>query len=178
MLFAVVVALMLARATPVTIYVGPYVKDGFADADKSVMDSIADVRRELRKNRALRVVERESDATLELFVLVRGTEDGSSVTSTHIPGQTIGIPGVKPSTVTIGSTTFTNPGTPDTHYTMPSITVSGPNQVRYLVTVLRVGEHTRAFVAEGTHMWTTLARNIGRDLESWLDANRERIAKE
>lgn len=83
MLLAPILGLLIvagAKPDAVAIYVGPNVRDGFVDVDRGVLDSIKDVQKRLRqdpvdpqKEAAFRVVDRESDATLRLYVVSRIT---------------------------------------------------------------------------------------------------------
>lgn len=78
------------KLVPVTIYVGPQVREGFVDVDQGVLDSIQDVIKELKKDRSLRVVPGAADATLRLTVLRRrsGAGDGGVlVGAVYVPVQ-------------------------------------------------------------------------------------------
>ena len=55
--------LALVLAAPLTLYVGPQVKDGFVDIDKGVADSIKDMKGQIPAG--LRLVESESDVRAE-----------------------------------------------------------------------------------------------------------------
>ena len=62
------------------IYVGPQMRDGFADVDSGIRDSIRDVRQELSAA-GFSVTQNETDATLSLTVLARGVVTNGSVGS-------------------------------------------------------------------------------------------------
>jgi hypothetical protein len=82
-LFALLVA---GPAKPaVSIYVGPQARDGFVDKDKGVLDSIADIQRELRKTLGLRVVDDESSAALRLHVISGGIGPAAGGSAINIP---------------------------------------------------------------------------------------------
>ena len=70
MLTTLWVLLALAPAPPLTLYVGPQVKDGFVDIDAGVVDSIADIKGQLAGT-GLRLVASEAEATVKLYVLSR-----------------------------------------------------------------------------------------------------------
>jgi hypothetical protein len=52
----------------ISIYVGPVVRDGFVDADRDVADSIADLRKEMRKRRIFTVMSHEASVLVKLSV--------------------------------------------------------------------------------------------------------------
>jgi hypothetical protein len=68
----------LAQDLPVTVFIGPQVRDGFQDVDAGVRDSILDLRREAQRA-AFTVVESPQDATVSLIVLGRGVLTRGSV---------------------------------------------------------------------------------------------------
>jgi hypothetical protein len=68
------------RSRRVAIYVGPQTRDGFVDVDRGVLDSIKDLKSELRGKKRFLVVEARDRAQLVLEVLSRG------VTSTGAGG--------------------------------------------------------------------------------------------
>jgi hypothetical protein len=76
----------------VSIYVGPYVRDGFVDVDKGVLDSIADIQQELRKDRALRVVTVPESAELKLMVVRRGYGEAAGGVGVPIGTLTVYVP--------------------------------------------------------------------------------------
>jgi hypothetical protein len=131
----------------VSIYVGPQARDGFVDTDKGVLDSIADIQKELQKTPGLRVVDDESTAALRLYVISRGIGPATG-------GYAINIPA--------GAT---------------SMSFLVPANSRHVETLLRVGTYERAFVGEDhkREKWWRCARMIAKDLSVWLAANRERI---
>ena len=53
----------------VTIYVGPQTRDGFVDIDQGIVDSIRDIKNELRHSRLFRVVETADGSTITLTVV-------------------------------------------------------------------------------------------------------------
>jgi hypothetical protein len=145
---ALMLSLLLAgpSAPPVSIYVGPQVKDGFIETDKGVRDSIKDIQGELRKKKALRVVTDEAEATLKLFVVKRtmGAQSGSGVAVGVAPG--LG--------VLLGSRVRT----------VEAVLRFGSYE-RPLV-----GDD------EGKDAWSECAEAIAKDVAIWLEANRERVA--
>lgn len=137
-------ALMLAG--PVTVYVGPLPSgDGFVETDKDTGDSIKDISKALRQQKAVKVVDDERAADVRLYVVTRGSH--------YIPG---------------GSTIATRAGT-STYYG------SAPNTAYHLETVLRAGDYERVFSAEGIWTWSSLAGRIAKDVAVWTAANRERV---
>ena len=58
-------------AEPVTIYIGPMERDGFVDADKGVLDSVKDLKNNIRGKREFQVVQTKEAATLHFFVVKR-----------------------------------------------------------------------------------------------------------
>jgi len=134
---------------PVSIYVGPMVRDGFVDVDQDVLDSIRDITGELRRSPSFAVVIDESAAALTLRVVSRlKVVSGAGVTTgsgTAIGSQVVGT----------------------------SVTV--PVEVMRLQTLLRVGSYERAFTGESETAWKRCAGSIVKDLAVWVSANRERI---
>lgn len=55
----------------IAIYVGPQVRDGFIDVDRSVLDSIKDIQVEIAKQRKLLTVVRTPDTADVVLVVVR-----------------------------------------------------------------------------------------------------------
>jgi hypothetical protein len=121
---AVVVTLMLAARPsppPVKIYLGPLVRDGFIDMDRGVRDSINDLRQSLPKEIGKKrghLVDDESASDIRIYVVGRGTREGSGSTTT---GTVIGNMG---------------------------LAVSNADNVKRLEVRLRAGTYERAFVAE------------------------------
>ena len=148
-----VMTLLLALAPPaepVSIYVGPNVRDGFVDIDEGVRDSIKDLQKELRENRQLLVLKDESAATLKLHVALRTKYATGDSVATGFGSATGGV--------------ATGTGV--------SVAVEG-----YRVeTILRVGEYERAFTGESDSRWKGCAKAIAKDLAIWLKANRERLS--
>jgi len=73
----------LDAQAPVSIYVGPHMRDGFVDVDQGILDSIADIKNELQKMRRYTLAATPEQATIALVVLSR-----------HSPGDSggVGIP--------------------------------------------------------------------------------------
>lgn len=117
---ALILSLLLAgpSAPPVSIYVGPEVKDGFVETDQGVRDSIKDIRYMLHwHKKTLRVVDTEDSAVLRLYVLRRSTSAGG----TKLYGY-----------VANGS----------------GAVVGAPDKIKRIETVLRTGDYEREFNAE------------------------------
>lgn len=145
MLLAVVLGLMLAAADPVTIYVGPNVRDGFVDVDSGVLDSIEDIKKELAKDAAFKVVT-EKAATLRLYVMRR----------TIGAGPTIGF----------GSAvqgTGTTMALPINIRTVETLLRVGSYERAFFAE-----DHEY-------DSWRKCAQRIAKDLAVWLTANRERV---
>jgi hypothetical protein len=68
----------LAQDVPLTVFIGPQVREGFQDVDAGVRDSIRDLQREARQA-GFTVVESPAEATLSLIVLGRGILTRGSV---------------------------------------------------------------------------------------------------
>lgn len=93
--FGFVVVAALQVPPPVTIYVGPALRDGFVDVDRGVLDSIEDVKKEIGKDRArFRLLTSRGEATLVLTVTSReiggpnggvGSQAGGVTVLTAIP---------------------------------------------------------------------------------------------
>ncbi len=144
-------AAVLAASAPVPIYVGPNIRGGFVDVDKGVLDSIEDLRQELRENSSLRIVADESAAKLKLYVTARRKfKTGDSVA--------------------FGTSTATTPTTASgTGY---AVGVEG-----YRVeAILRISDYERPMMGESQSRWKGCVKSIAEDLAVWLKANRERIS--
>jgi hypothetical protein len=142
--------LLAATSQPVSIYVGPNVRNGFVDIDKGVQDSIEDLRQELRRNSSLRLVADEAAARLKLYVAGRSKANtGDSV----VTGQGSATAGGAASGVGV------------------AVAIEG-----YRVeTILRVGDYERQFTGESKSRWKGCARSIAEDLAIWLKANQDHI---
>jgi len=149
MIHAAALALLLFAPArpPVAIYVGPLVRDGFADVDRGVTDSIKDLRHHLQseigKKRA-RFVDDEKTADVKVYVVGRGTTESASTTTT---GAVIGNVGVA---------------------------TSAPDNLKRLDIRLRAGTYERGFVAE-KGSWSDLSLRIAKDISAWLEANHARV---
>jgi hypothetical protein len=148
-------AMLAATPKPVTIFVGPMVRDGFVDADQGVLDSIKDLQAELRKNGAFSVVADQAAASLRLYVVSR-TKAATGASSQ------------------IGTATGTATGS-QAQGTGTSFTI--PVDVQRLETLLRVGPYERTFTGESQTSWSRCASSVVKDLAVWLAANRERLAQ-
>jgi hypothetical protein len=142
------ILLASAAVQPLTIYVGPQVKDGFVDIDKGVADSIKDIKTRIPKG--LRLVPSESEATLKLFVVSREKYQTGSSSSTNIGSVT------KQGLYTGGSYT------------------SGLEKMRVFA-VLRVGDYGRKLTGDADR-FTECAEAILNDVMTWVEANRSRLA--
>ena len=86
MIHAAALALLLFAPArpPVAIYVGPLVRDGFADVDRGVTDSIKDLRHHLQSEigkKRVRFVDDEKAADVKVYVVGRGAAESASATS-------------------------------------------------------------------------------------------------
>jgi hypothetical protein len=150
-------AMPAASPKPVTVFVGPMVRDGFVDADKGVSNSIKDIRNEMLLNRgAFTLVAEESAATLKLYVVWRGMGDGTA-------------------TITQGYGTAWS-GSGQTSGYGVSTSVAVPTTYR-LEALLRVGTHEKLFAGESEWTRKRCAKSIVKDLAAWVAANRERLAQ-
>lgn len=93
---------------PVTIFVGPQLRDGFMDVDQGVTDSIKDMKNEIKGQKSLRLTTRQDQAQLVLEVASRGATSTSGGGAAAIPVGTITI--VAP-IGTIGISTLLRVGT-------------------------------------------------------------------
>jgi hypothetical protein len=100
LLCAVAIAAAVPPETPLTIFIGPQTRDGFVDVDRGVLDSIKDIKAELRGKKRIRIVADKDQAELILEVMSRGatsTTGGGSVglpvgaMTFFIPVGTIGV---------------------------------------------------------------------------------------
>ena len=139
--------LALVLAAPLTLYVGPQVKDGFVDIDKGVADSIKDIKGQIPAG--LRLVESESKAALKLYVVGRETYSTGSAINT-------------------GSGTISNQGL----YAGSGMTIGiAAMRVRSL---LRVERYERAIAGEGG-TYKGAAKDALESVLVWVDANRTRL---
>src|SRR5262245_8020331 len=156
MALSILVAVMLgASPKPVTIFVGPMVRDGFVDVDQGVLDSIRDLQGELRKNAAFSVVADQAGALLKLYVVSR--TKAATGASAQISTAT-------------GTATGTQAQGTGTSFTIPV-------ELQRLETLLRVGTYERAFTGESETSWGRCASSVAKDLAVWVTANRERITQ-
>lgn len=134
-----------AEPKPV-VYVGPQIRDGFADIDSGVRDSIRDVKDELQRA-GFRLAARADDATLALIVLGRGrlTEGSVGFSMASASGG-------------IGS----------------GFGFVVPNEVPTLSTVLRVGTYQKTAQTQGG-TWTHVAKLVVDDLAVWWSVNAPQV---
>lgn len=130
-----------------TVFVGPHVREGFADMDAGIRDSIRDIQLEIRSESTrrelheFRLAATPDSAMLVVTVLARGIVTNSAIGTSSIAGGN-GFGFVVPSTV-------------------PTLT-----------TTLRVGnKYERRMHSEGA-TWRTAAKMVVQDLAAWWDANR------
>jgi len=142
------VSLALAPAQPLTLYVGPQVKDGFVDIDAGVADSIADIKGQLAGT-GLRLVAAEADATIKLYVLSR--ERFASGDSFATGSGVAVAPGVA-----------TGSG------------VSIRIDAMRVHSRLKVGAYERTLTGEGSS-YKRAAQAVVRDVQTWVEANRSRL---
>jgi hypothetical protein len=127
----------------ITVFVGPQVRDGFADVDSGIRDSIKDIQQECQAA-GWSVVQAADGAKLTLIVLGRGLP---------VKGD-VGI------------------GTGNTLAGTGSVfAMTVPNTVPTLTTSLRVGHYERTSSREGGN-WRNAAKNVVEDLKAWIEANR------
>ncbi len=138
-------AAFLASA-PVTIYVGPAVRDGFVEADKGVLDSIKDVQNELRKKRTFAVVANEAAASLKLYVVTRRKAPaGDLITGSVVAGVIYSVQ--------------------DELHRLETLLRVGNYERAFVV-------ESKSMIG-GT--WKHCAELIVKDLVTWAEANRERL---
>lgn len=165
---AALVAAFLGTAPPgrIPVYVGPAVDaDGFADADRGILDSIADLTNALRRQKAIQIVGEAGSARVAVYIVGRGT----------VPST----PTFDVTTVTGSSSTTALPGgTVVTNSNAAIVSVPG-SDTHYIDARVRVGTYERRFVAISepwtTGTWKRCARRLASDLVAWIEANRTRI---
>lgn len=74
---------VLSAQPPVTIYIGPQIRDGLIDIDEGVAKSIDDIKAEVAKLRQFRIVPSPGDAVIAFYVIERRQHDS---------GDSIGLP--------------------------------------------------------------------------------------
>jgi hypothetical protein len=148
MLLAGLLTLFLA---PVTIYVGPEVKDGFVETDKGVQDSVTDLRAALTESPDVKLVAQAGDASLKLYIVRRQRVTGPSGGVGEIARGT-------GTTVSAASTT----------YVLETKLVAG--------TYERTFTTEKNDQTEWSATWKGVAKSLAKDVSAWLAANRERVA--
>lgn len=150
MLTALSILLALAPAQPLTLYVGPQVKDGFVDIDAGVADSIADIKGQL-PGTGLRLVATEAEATIKVYVLSRerfatgssvSTGTGVAVTPSYATGTGMSI---------------------------------GIDAMRVRAR-LKVDAYERELICEGS-TFKKAAQAVVKDVQTWIEANRSRLER-
>ena len=131
-----------ARSQQPTVFVGPQVRDGFADIDAGIRDSIRDIRR-AAQSKGFRITPTQEEASLVLLVLGRGIVTNGSL-------------GFGSSSVVGG--------------TGSGFGFVVPNTTPTLATVLRVGEYERPMHSEGG-TWRAAANTVVDDLTAWWEVN-------
>ena len=139
--------LALVLAAPLTLYVGPQVKDGFVDIDKGVADSIKDMRSQIPAG--LRLVQTEAEAKLKVYVIGREQYDTGSAVNT-------------------GSGTVSGSG----YYTGTGISI-GITAMR-VRSILRVEAYERTITGEAGS-YKGAAKDVLESVLVWVEANRARL---
>jgi hypothetical protein len=146
-----------AQTKPVSVYVGPQVRDGFIDVDQGILDSIRDVTNELRKDKALRIVSKPEEAAVTLLILGRRAGPaGSSVAITS--GGT---------TTQIGNVAIP----------APTVTTQIPIEGRAIDALLRVSTYEKPLTADDRESgtWSRAAGILAKDVRVWITANRAKL---
>jgi hypothetical protein len=129
-----------------SVFVGPLIRDGFADVDSGIRDSIRDIQQVLRN--VFPMVNTREQAKIVLTVLARGIVTNGSVginTSSVIGGTGSGFGFVVPNTT-------------------PTLT-----------TLISVGSYERRMQSEsGT--WRGAAEAVVVDLAAWVEANQKALS--
>jgi hypothetical protein len=169
MVLAALFALAGQAAQPVPIWVGPQIKQEFADVDQGVLDSIEDLKRALTRELKLRktgspyvLSTAEQAAKVRIYVLARGFGEPSGVgITTHVPGQVLKFPAT-------GQTVE-----------MPGTSIHTPIRKRYLTALLRANTYERPMTAEDVQYdtWKRVADLLARDVRAWLAANQEQLTR-
>lgn len=105
---AIAAAAVVPLETPLSIFIGPQTRDGFVDVDRGVLDSIKDIKDELRGKKRLRMVADKDRADLILEVVSRGATSTTGGGTAAIP---IGAITMYAPVATIGLTTLLRVGT-------------------------------------------------------------------
>lgn len=129
-----------------SVFVGPQVRDGFADVDAGIRDSIQDIQQEL-KLAGFPAAGAPGDGVLGVMVLGRGIVTNGSIG--------------------FGSSSTTN----GTGYGFGYVV---PNTVPTVTAVLRVRGYERRMQSEGA-TWGRAARQVVQDVTAWWDANQKAV---
>ena len=149
---ALIVALWLpaagvyAQSEKPTVFVGPQLRDGFADIDAGIRDSIRDIRQGLQ-TAGFRPSSTQEEATLVIVVLGRGIVTNGSV-------------GFGSSSVAAG--------------TGSGFGFVVPNSTPTLTTLLRLGQYERRMQSEGG-TWRAAANSVVDDVTAWWEANAKAV---
>ena len=92
---AVSIGSAFAQGAKPTVFVGPQMRDGFADIDSGIRDSIRDIRQELQTS-GIGIAKTQDEATVALLVLGRGIVAQGSV---GVASGSLGFGYVVPNTV-------------------------------------------------------------------------------
>lgn len=139
----------VARAAdPVSIYVGPQLRDGFMDVDAGIRDSIRDVQQEIRQTQELRLLGARDDASIVLIVVGRGAPSNGSIG--------------------VASTSVVNGTGIGFGFTVPS-------NVPTITTVLSTGHYSKVTQSE-SQSYRGAAKVVVQDVLAWLEANRPMLA--
>jgi hypothetical protein len=83
----------------VGLYIGPDTRDGFADVDRGILDSINDLRAEFKRVKQLRIVDTTLDADVVVAVLSRGLSGHAGTIAAPIGGTLVVLSRRAPSVV-------------------------------------------------------------------------------
>lgn len=161
-MIAMLLALVLGQALPavndarVSIYLTAPMRDGFADTTKDIQDSIADIEKNLRKKKDIRIADRADDADVVLVVVARGV--GVDAYGSRTTARDTRYSGVVVENTPMMANTF------------------------WVSTVLEVGTYRKEFVGRHTQesaaslgAWSTVADDLAKQVDAWTTTNAAQI---
>ena len=83
---------VVAKPSKLAIYVGPQIRDGFVDVDSGVLDSIKDIRNELKHADSFTLVDSADAATVCVFVVSRHSAGQGGTAAIPAGGATLFFP--------------------------------------------------------------------------------------
>lgn len=138
---------------PFALFIGPLSDEaGFVDSDKGVTDSVKDLTDALRKVPYFRIVSREAEADIKLYVVRREKGRGAPIVTSSVVGNTA-ITTATPTGVFFLETRL-RIGTYEKPFTIEDREATSWHVVN----------------------WKNCAKRIAKDVSAWVDTNHERLA--